>query len=72
MPITSETLSSVGGSSGGKTPEDSSGHMPMRLSEGTAIQQVLETLANAEFGHMTMPEWAREPAELRSPGYFSK
>ena len=37
--------------------------MPMRLSEGTAIQQVLETLANAEFGHMSMPEWAREQAE---------
>ena len=40
MPITSETPWSVEGSSGGKTPEGSPGHhMPMRLSEGTAIQQ---------------------------------
>ena len=40
MPITSETPWSVEGSSGGKTPEGSSGyHMPMRLSEGTSIQQ---------------------------------
>ena len=56
MPITSETPSSVEGSSGGNTPESSSGHMPIRLSEGTAIQQVLGTLANAEFGHMFVPE----------------
>ena len=39
MLITSETLSSVEGSSGGKPPEGSSGHMAMRLSEGTVIQQ---------------------------------
>ena len=45
---------------GGKTPEDSSEHMPLRLSEKTAIQQVLETSADAEFGLMSMPEWARE------------
>ena len=34
---------------GGKTPEDSSGQMTIRLSECTAIQQVLETSVDAEF-----------------------
>ena len=57
---------------GGKTPEDSSGQMPtMRLSKGTAIQHMLETSADAEIGLMFMPEWAREPVELRSPGHFT-
>ena len=54
------------------TPEDSSGHMPMRLSEGTSIQQVVEISADAEFGFMSIPEWARKPVELRSPGPFSQ
>ena len=40
MPIISEMLSSVERSSGGNTPEGSCGHLPMRLSEVTAIQQV--------------------------------
>ena len=67
-------IRSVEGSSGGKTPEDFSGHhMPIRLCERTATQQqVLGTSANAEFGHISMPEWARKPAELRSPGLFSQ
>ena len=48
-------------------------YVHIRLSEGTASQQVLETSANAEFGHnMSMPEWAREPEELRSPGHSSQ
>ena len=47
MPVISETPSSVEGSSEEKTAEGSSGHMPVRLSEGTAIQQeVLETSVN--------------------------
>ena len=38
--ISFETRSSAERSSGGKTQESSSGHMPMRLSEKTEIQQV--------------------------------
>ena len=38
----------------------------MRMSGGAAIQQVLETSVNAEFGLISMLEWAREPGELRS------
>ena len=86
MPITSETPSSVEGSSGCNISEATSGqnahdirdaiergreqrrktsrgffwaYAYMRLSEGTSIQQVLETSANPEFGLMSMPEWAR-------------
>ena len=61
-PITSERR---------KTPEGSSGHSPCDCPRGhQSNMQVLETSTNAEFGHMSMPEWARKPAELRSPGHF--
>ena len=74
MPTISETPSSVERSSGEKNPEGSSRHMPMGLSEGTAIQQVLELQPMLNLD-TCLPEWARELAELaelRSPGHFSQ
>ena len=59
-----------GGEQRRKNSRGFSGRMPMRLSEGTTIQQGLETSANAEFGHTSMPEWAREPEKLRPPSHF--